>query len=113
MHEIALIVARHFNVWHEAMRHKTRRRDITKARQISMYLLKKHTTKSAVQIGEMFNRDHATVLHAIKTVQKDMETNIVYRENVMQITYKINTVYTPTTQKFCNPVKFKFYVSNR
>ena len=44
-------------------------------RQIAMFLASELTTKSLVQIGRQFSRDHTTVIHAIKAVQHRIATN--------------------------------------
>ena len=48
---------------------RSRRRDIVKARQIAMYLMGEYTKFTATKIGFVFDRDHATVLHARKVVK--------------------------------------------
>ena len=50
-----------------------RSRSLVRPRQIAMYLSKKYTTKSLPDIGRNFSgRDHTTVIHAVKTVDKLM-----------------------------------------
>ena len=46
-------------------------------RQIAMYLAKKLTTRSLPEIGRKFaNRDHTTVIHAVKTIEKLSHDNV-------------------------------------
>ena len=53
---------------------KRRHKSITQPRQVCMYLIRKHTDYSLKEIGNYFGgRDHTTVMHAIKTVQKRLE----------------------------------------
>lgn len=52
---------------------KSRLRDIADARQMIMYLCKKHTGLSSPAIGAKLNRSHATVLHGINTVSERLE----------------------------------------
>ncbi len=52
---------------------KSRIQDISDARQMIMYLCKKHTNLSSPAIGAKLNRSHATVLHGIKAVEDRME----------------------------------------
>ena len=48
---------------------KSRKREVVQARQVAMYLARKYTKNSLSSIGEQIgNRDHATVLHACKTI---------------------------------------------
>ena len=52
----------------------TRKQEVVKGRQIAMWYLRNHTTLSLQEIGQTFNRDHATVLHACKVVQNIIDT---------------------------------------
>jgi chromosomal replication initiation ATPase DnaA len=48
---------------------RSRRHDIVKARQIAMYLMGEYTKFTSTKIGFVFDRDHATVLHARKVIK--------------------------------------------
>ena len=48
---------------------KSRKREYTIARQLTMYFLKKYTKLTLDEIGIIFDRDHATVLHAKRTIE--------------------------------------------
>ena len=49
---------------------KTRQREISYARQLSMYFLRKHTDLTLNQIGLIFGgRNHATILHAVALIE--------------------------------------------
>ena len=61
------------------MKSDTRKNDPVKARQQAIYLLKKHTKMSLHSIGDIFGKDHATVIHSIKTVENFIETEQNYR----------------------------------
>ncbi len=53
-----------------------RKKEITKARQIAMYLAKQLTTKSLPEIGRSFGgKDHATVIHAVKRVKENISND--------------------------------------
>ena len=65
---ISELVSGQFKVSVKELQSKSRKRAITIPRQIAMYLARKHTEESLVDIGKIFNRDHSTVLHAIKVV---------------------------------------------
>lgn len=47
-----------------------RSREVARPRQIAMYLAKELTPKSLPCIGREFNRDHTTVIHAIRQVER-------------------------------------------
>lgn len=61
---------------------KTRKREIVEARQVCMWLRATNTKDSLSTIGSRYNRDHATVLHAKKTVYNLIETDKTFRERV-------------------------------
>ena len=52
-----------------------------------MYLSKKLTTRSLPEIGRRYaNRDHTTVIHAVKTITKLLQENEEMSKNINQIT---------------------------
>lgn len=65
---ICELVSGQFNVSVKELQSKSRKKVITTPRQIAMYLARKYTEESLVDIGKIFNRDHSTVLHSIKVV---------------------------------------------
>ena len=66
--DIITTVCKHFGLENAAIHTKSRKREVVQARQIAMYLAKKHTDFSTAKIGTLIgNKDHATVLHACKT----------------------------------------------
>ena len=68
------------------MQTPSRKREIVQARQITMYLAKKHTSASFSRIGKVVGgKDHATVLHACKTVKDQMDVNKNFRSTVETI----------------------------
>lgn len=65
---------------------KTKSRDIARPRQIAMYLSKKLTTKSLPEIGRNFGgKDHATVIHSVKSVEKLMMKDIEFGNIVQEL----------------------------
>jgi len=62
-------VATLFDVAPESLFEPGRPAAITLARQVAMYLLRKKTTAVLVAIGNLFHRDHGTVIHAVKSVE--------------------------------------------
>ena len=63
----------------EAIKTKTRQREVVEARQVLMVSRKQLTGKSLNMVGSEYSKDHATVLHAIKTVNNLIETDKVFR----------------------------------
>ena len=63
-----------------------RSRPLARPRQIAMYLAKRLTTRSLPEIGRRFaNRDHTTVIHAVKTITKLSEKDEEMKKNLVQI----------------------------
>ena len=73
-------VCRHFNIPEKMLVTASRKREIAQARMVVMYLAREMTNKSLVEIGRQLNRNHATVLHAISTIQNDMEGDAFLRK---------------------------------
>ena len=89
--DIQRIVCEHLGVSEEQMRGQTRKRDIVRARQVAMYLAKKHTQHSLKDIGLHFGgRDHSTVIHANNTVKDRMGEDESFRDTVEAIGEKLN-----------------------
>ena len=80
------VVCRYFNLEQAAIQTSSRKREIVQARQITMFLAKKYTDCSFSHIGKIVGKkDHATVLHACKTVKDQIETNKTFRATVVEI----------------------------
>ncbi len=70
----------------QEMLSQRRSRPLARPRQIAMYLAKKLTTRSLPEIGRKFaNRDHTTVIHAVKTIDKLCGSNEEIKKNVEDI----------------------------
>lgn len=89
---IQKVVCDYFKIPIEQVQSKTRKRDIVQARQLSMFFAKKFTNASLARIGEKIGkRDHATVLHACKTVKNLSETDKVFRGYIEDLDKKITS----------------------
>ena len=67
-----------------------RSRSLARPRQIAMYLAKQHTTNSLPDIGRKFsNRDHTTVIHAVKKIEELIKKDNEVKQNVMEIKKKL------------------------
>jgi len=87
---IQKIVCDYFNMPIESIRSKTRKREIVQARQIAMYFAKGMTKSSLATIGSVIGgKDHATVLHACKTVNNLIETDKRFRVFIEEIDKKL------------------------
>lgn len=87
---IQKVVCDYFDMPIEAINSKTRKREIVQARQLAMFFSKKHTKNSLATIGlHCGNKDHATVLHACRTVNNLVETDKQFRVYVEEINKKL------------------------
>lgn len=87
---IQRMVCEYYGVPFDKLLQKTRKREIVQARQITMYLAKAFTKNSLKTIGEHFGgRDHTTVIHSCQTVKDLMDTDSLFRENVLELTQKV------------------------
>ncbi|MEO9256823.1 MAG: chromosomal replication initiator protein DnaA [Crocinitomicaceae bacterium] len=77
---IQKIVCDYFDLPMELLKSKTRKREVVQARQIAMFFSKKMTKSSLANIGaHCGGKDHATVLHACRTVNNLSETDKQFR----------------------------------
>ena len=84
--KIQNIVSNYFNIPLSDMLSQRRSRPLARPRQIAMYLAKKMTTRSLPEIGRRFaNRDHTTVIHAVKTITRLSEQDEEMKKNIIQI----------------------------
>ena len=84
--DIITTVCRHFNLDASVIHTKSRKREVVQARQIAMYLAKKNTDFSTAKIGTLIgNKDHATVLHACKTIKELTEVDKSFRAEIDEI----------------------------
>lgn len=65
---IGEMISREFKVSIKELQSRSRKKVVSFPRQVAMYLGRKHTSESLADIGQAFNRNHATVLHAVKVV---------------------------------------------
>lgn len=88
---IQKVVSDYFQIDTETLQSKTRKRHIVQARQLAMFFAKKYTKNSLANIGSLIgDRDHATVLHACKTVDNLVTTDKQFKKFVEDITKKLS-----------------------
>ena len=87
---ICQVVCGHFNLNEELFNSKKRTRNIALARQVAMHLCKHHTKMPLSAIGNAVGKkNHATVLHACKTIKNLMDTDKEFRLQMEEIERKI------------------------
>lgn len=99
LNDIAEIVAKSLFLDVSELKKRTRKREVVEARQIAMFFMHKYTKISLAGIGAYFKNenglfyDHATVLHACRTVIDLAETNRAFREKFEEIEKLIKTKF--------------------
>jgi len=84
------LVASHFNLNIQELLSPRRSRSLARPRQIAMYLAKHHTTNSLPDIGRKFsNRDHTTVIHAVKKIDELIKKDNEIKQNVIELRKKL------------------------
>ncbi|MCL7489158.1 MAG: chromosomal replication initiator protein DnaA [Desulfobulbaceae bacterium] len=73
----------------DELKSRSRKRSVAFPRQIAMYLTRKYTDSSLADIGSLYNRDHSTVLHAIRVVTRDMSQNSSVKEQIALLSGKL------------------------
>ncbi|MCA1751306.1 MAG: chromosomal replication initiator protein DnaA [Flavobacteriales bacterium] len=88
---IQKVVCDYFDLPIELLKSKTRKREVVQARQIAMYFAKKMTKSSLANIGmHCGGKDHATVLHACRTVNNLQETDKQFRKYLDDLEKKLS-----------------------
>jgi chromosomal replication initiator protein len=81
--DVIKTVANHYHVKQSSLKGSSRLKSLVTARHIAMYLLKKELSLPLTEIGRWFaSRDHTSVLHAVKKVEKDMALSDELRQDV-------------------------------
>ncbi len=89
--DILRIVSRHYAVSKADILSQRRHRSVVWPRQIGMYLAKQLTSRSLPEIGRRFgDRDHTTVLHAIRKIDRELEANTRLRDELEDLKKQLN-----------------------
>ena len=84
--DIINVVCKHFSLDTATIHTKSRKREVVQARQIAMFLAKSYTDFSTAKIGALIgHKDHATVLHACKTIKELREVDKTFRAEIDDI----------------------------
>jgi chromosomal replication initiator protein len=88
---IQKVVCDYFDLPIELLKSKTRKREVVQARQIAMYFAKSMTKSSLATIGmHCGGKDHATVLHACRTVNNLMDTDKRFKAYIEELEKKLS-----------------------
>jgi chromosomal replication initiator protein len=87
---ITQAVSAYFKLEPEQLKSKRKTSEIVRARQVAMYLCRKHTSASLKSIGEEFGgRDHSTVIHAISIIEDESRLDLGLKKNLDDIENKL------------------------
>ena len=85
-------VSKFYSIDENVLRGTLKNKGTAEARQIAMYLIRKLTNLSLPDIGKEFDRDHSTVLYAIRKVEVALKNgNAALQDNIRDITANINS----------------------
>ena len=85
-------VCKFYSIDEALLRGSLKNKGTSEARQIAMYLIRQMTNLSLPDIGREFNRDHSTVIHAIRKVEATLKNgNSVLQDNIRDIMANINS----------------------
>jgi chromosomal replication initiator protein len=88
---ILKIVAEAFKVSIEDLKGNSRRREISFARQVGMYLMRQHTELSLPRIGEEFGgKDHTTVMYSCDKINQKQKKDLDLAQTISQLSDRIN-----------------------
>ncbi len=85
-------VCNYYDIKPDKLVMRSRKREVVVARQVAMYLSKKHTSTALAGIGSMLGRyDHATVLYACKTIEGQLQVDKELQKSVTEIEQMMTT----------------------
>jgi chromosomal replication initiator protein len=89
--EIQKKVAEYFSISVKEMQSSRRARNVARPRQIAMYLAKQLTSRSLPEIGRKFDRDHTTVMHAVRKVEELMVEDNSLSESIKDLRHALES----------------------
>ena len=91
--DIQKLVADHYKVRLPDMKSKTRTKPLVVARQVAMYLVKKHLDKSLVDIGRSFGgKDHTTVMNALRRIDDQLNKDSEIKRDIEELEGRIHNI---------------------
>ncbi len=92
---IQRMVAEYYDIRLGDMTSKQRPQNIAFPRQVAMYLCREMTDQSLPAIGNSFGRNHATVIHAHRTVGGKMKTDPNLRQTILSLQQRLGGATAP------------------
>lgn len=98
---VLMVVAEAFDVPIEDLKSNSRRREISQARQMGMYLMRHHTDLSLPRIGEEFGgKDHTTVMYSCEKIAQLRDSDPNTAQTLRQLADRINLATRGTGGEF-------------
>lgn len=72
--DIQKIVGNYYQVSLPDLLGRSRQKRLVRARQMALHFSRLYTEKTMVQLGRLFQRSHASVVHALQTLERDRKT---------------------------------------
>jgi chromosomal replication initiator protein len=88
---IKKLVCKYYSVSAEDLSSKSRKRKLVRPRQMAMYLARLYTDAPLQTIGKGFNRYHATALHSINSIERELKSNSVVQQQVQFLRKKLDS----------------------
>ncbi len=85
------IVGKSFGVPTSEIVGNSRKAEIALARQLSMYFIRKNIGSTYEEIGEIFNKDHSTVMSSVRKIDKQQATDSVLSSTIFEINKKLKS----------------------
>jgi chromosomal replication initiator protein len=92
---IARSVCEHFALPPADLRSRRRSRHVAVPRQVAMYLCRRLLDASYPYIGELFGRDHSTVMHGVAVTERRLKDDVAFQTLVAQIERDVRTRHHP------------------
>jgi chromosomal replication initiator protein len=89
---ITKAVCEHFRIEPDKLKSKRKTADIARARQVAMYLCRRHTSSSLKSIGDAFGgRDHSTVIHSVTIVENESKFDMSLKRSIDEIENRLKS----------------------
>lgn len=106
------IVCSYYGVEVDLLKYTTRKRRVVKCRQVSIYLISKHSQATLMFIASEFAKDHATVIHSKKVVEDQMAWDKELRKEVDELDKIISLKAHAIVNNFSLEKKFYYIDMN-
>jgi len=88
---IKKLVCEQYKVGLKELVSRSRKQHIVKPRQVAIFLARRYTDQPLQAIGKSFNRYHATALHAIGCVERELKNDTPIKQHVKYLSKKLES----------------------